>query len=170
MQLYIAKSSFSMCENMVPENQRTFPPGKHLYIFHPGEQARNQPRWQVGLNEDGSYGISILSPVAVPGMGWRFAGQTHRQSKLDIDSVNEILNEVLKMQERYPNECFRNEDLWADSSEKGNSVSRHKATNAACITIGIQERGEWTTYFSMAEASPGLLESRLSNWINSLLA
>lgn len=43
-----------------------YPPGKHLYVFHPGEAARNQPRWQFGLDEDGRWGITFTHPV--PGM------------------------------------------------------------------------------------------------------
>jgi len=42
---------------------------RQVIIAHPGEAARNLPRWSFGIINDGEYGIDISYPI--PGMTWR---------------------------------------------------------------------------------------------------
>jgi hypothetical protein len=144
-----------------------YPPGKHLYVFHPGEATRDQPRWQFGLEETGRCGVAITHPI--PGMPWRHTRLSHREVTLDAEITRSLFDGAFELPTAFPKDCFRHEELWADMTEKGNAITRDRASNTLCLTIGVLERGQWLCYFSLAETSQALLELPLMRIIKDLI-
>lgn len=145
-----------------------YPPGKHLFAFRPGEEARNLPRWRFGLQEDGRCGVLVTYPI--PGMPWRRNPMSHREATLDADTTEALFDEVLALPDAYPDDCLRHEELWADHSEKANAVTRDRATDTLCLTRGVQERGQWLVYYSLRETSRAVADSRLIRRIEAMVA
>jgi hypothetical protein len=145
-----------------------YPPGKHLYFFWPGEAGRNWPRVQFGLEEDGRCGATLKIPQ--PGVTWRYAKNRSIEQHLDKADSSALFDEVASLPQKHPKACLSNDRLWADASEKANSVTRDSLTNTACITIGITERGVWHCYYSLRETDPVLLQSTLYGLVKSLVA
>jgi hypothetical protein len=135
----------------------TIPPGKQLVIFRPGEAARNLPRIQFGVHEDGRAGGFVSYPV--PGGSWRHSRPKPFEFQLSVTEAKELINEVLKLSEESPKGLLRHEDLWADASEKANSITRSQQTDEPCVTVGVYERIEMVCYFALPESSPVLLNS-----------
>ncbi len=144
-----------------------YPPGKHLFVFHPGEAARNQPRWQFGVEENGRCKVTIAHPV--PGMPWRHTRNSHREANLDAETTRSLFDSAFELPNAFPQDCFRQEELWADTTERGNAITRDRAGNALCLTIGVLERGQWLCYFSLAETSQAMLELPLMRIIDGLI-
>jgi FKBP-type peptidyl-prolyl cis-trans isomerase len=143
-----------------------FPPGRHVTVFHPGEAARNLPRWQFGLSEDGRCGAGLYFPI--PGMTWRHTRRRESSTQLEPSLVAAVLNDAVNLPIRFPKECLSTDELWADSSEPSNSITRDRASDTLCLTIDVWERGQ-RNYYSMRENSPALIESELYRIINSLI-
>lgn len=62
------------------------------------------------------------------------------------------------------------EQLWSDSTEKANGITRDRATNTLCYTIGIMvEYEEPEEYYAMREDSPALLGSQLFTVVSKLI-
>jgi hypothetical protein len=144
-----------------------FPRGKHLYLFWPGEMSRNQPRVQFGLEEDGRCGATLTIPR--PGLTWRYAKTESVQDKLDSSQTEKIFEEIFAFPKKYPEACLNNDALWADSSEKANSISRESRTNIVCVTMGVQEQTIWQCYYSLRENDPVFLQSKLYGLVKNLV-
>jgi hypothetical protein len=144
-----------------------YPPGKHFFVFHPGVASRNQPRWQFGLQEDGRCGISFTHPMA--GMPWRHASHTHVEENVSEETARTLFAAAAALPAQYPRDCFRHEELWADMAEPGNAITRDRASNTLCLTIGVIERGQWIVYYSLKETSKSLNESPLLNAISRMI-
>ena len=142
-------------------------PGRHLYVFHPGEAARNQPRWQFGLDENGLCGITITHPI--PGMSWRHTRNSNREAKLDAETTRTLFDDAMTLPDAFPKDCLRDEELWADMAERGNAITRDVTSNTLCLTIGVMERGQWLCYSCLAETSQAMLELPLMRVINGLM-
>ena len=142
-----------------------FPPGRHLAVYHPGEAARNLPRWQFGLHEDGNGGL--LLKFSIPGMTWRHTRQRSGRLQLDAKTALELVEEAIALPSQFPKECLKTEELWADPSEQANSITRDRQ-GTLCITISVSERGQ-QMYYRVTEDSPALLQSALYRVISSLL-
>jgi hypothetical protein len=148
---------------MKPED---FPPGRHLSVFHPGEAARNLPRWQFGLHEDGHCGVMLNFPI--PGMTWRHTRRKGHSLQLDPALAKNLVEEAVNLPNRFPQECLKTEELWADPSEPANSITRDRRSDKLCITISVSESGQ-QMYYRLTEDSQVLLESQLHRLISSLL-
>jgi len=145
-----------------------YPPGKHLYFFWPGEASRNWPRVQFGLKEDGHYGAGLTIPQS--GLTWRYAKNRSIQDLLGKADSKALFDEVASFPQKHPKACLNHDMLWADSSEKANSITRDSLTNTPCITIGILDRGVWQCYYSLRETDPVLLQSNLYRLVKKLVA
>ena len=137
------------------------------FVFHPGEAARSLPRWQFLLDEDGRCGVAFTYPI--PGLHWRHNRRKHADTPLDHAATMALFENAIALPTQFPKECLRNEELWADMTERGNSITRDKQNNSLCLTIGVSERGQWLCYYAMPEASPALLGSKLYRVVSSLL-
>jgi hypothetical protein len=143
-----------------------FPPGRHVVIYHPGEASRNLPRWQFGLSEDGNCGAGLK--YSIPGMTWRHTRHKEFRAKVEQTIAEAVLNEAETLPARFPKECLSTDELWADSSEQANSITRDRETDTLCLTIDLWEQGQHN-YYRMREDSPALKESELYRTIMSLL-
>jgi hypothetical protein len=144
------------------------PAGKQLLVFRPGEQVRNLPQWQFGVREaDEAAGGTITLPVA--GATWRNPRTKNVELKLKKEQVQALFESVQATFADYPSECLRHEDLWADTSEKANSVTRDSKTNSLCVTVYIYERGSLLLHYGLPETSPVLLDSSFYKTILSFL-
>jgi len=149
---------------MKPED---YPPGKHLHVFRPGEAARNLPRWQFGLEEDGRCGANLNYPI--PGLPWRHTRRKAVEWQLDLTTTRVLFQNAIALPAEFPKECLPNEELWADMTERGNSITGDKHSNSLCITISVAERGQRICYYAVTENSRALLGSELYKVINELL-
>jgi hypothetical protein len=133
------------------------PPGKHLLVFHPGEAARNLPRWQFGLNQSNSAGAVVSQPI--PGLTWRHARVKNVLVDVSLEEATAIFQGACQTFEEHRSDCMSHDDLWADSSEKANSITRDRLTNSLCITVTIFRDGDILLDYSLPETSPVLLSS-----------
>ena len=135
-----------------------YPPGRQLLVFHPGEAARSLPRWQFGLREGDSAGATITYPV--PGLTWRCARQKEVKLEFDPNETAEILQSVQAVLAEFPTDCLLHDHLWADASEKANSITRDRRSNALCVTITLWEKGVVLVNYALPETSPILTCSK----------
>lgn len=112
-----------------------YPPGRTLHVFHPGEAARGLPRWQFHLEESGRCGASINFPI--PGMTWRHTRQKTVDLQLDQAAAVALFQSASTLPHQFPSDCLTDEELWADSTEPANSITRDRRSNSRCITIGL---------------------------------
>ena len=92
------------------------------------------------------------------------------QFPIDKATKDLLFSEIHRLRREHPEECLATEQLWSDHSEKANSITRDRATNTLCYTIGIMvEYGEPEEYFAMRENSEALLGSQLYQIISRLI-
>jgi hypothetical protein len=144
-----------------------YPPGKQLFVFHPGVAARNLPRWQFGLEEDGRCGARITHPV--PGLHWRHTRHSRIEAHLDAVTTGALFENASGLPQKFPKDCLGRDQLWADMIERGNAITREKGSNALCLTIGVRERGQWLCYYSATETNRALLDSQLFRIVNGMV-
>ncbi len=142
---------------------------KHIFIFRPGEERRMLARCQFGLSENGSCGATFTYPIK--GYPWRRNIVKSYELDIDTETGNLLFSEIRRLKNEYPEECLSNDQLWSDSSEKANGITRDRDTNTLCYTIGIMvEYEEPDEYYSMREDSKALLNSELFKVITNLLS
>jgi hypothetical protein len=128
-----------------------FHPGMRLHIFSPGEAARNLPRWQFAMGEDGRCGVFVQVPI--PGYSWRYTRGRSLQWQLDSGAAEALIEGAIALPDIYPDECLGNDALWADSTEPANSITRDRNKNSRCITISVFERDQQLASFALKENS-----------------
>ncbi len=144
-----------------------YPQGKHLHVFHPGEAARNLPRWQFGLCENGSCGVHINFPI--PGMTWRYTRRKGASWQLEQTEAASVFQSAVELPNQSPEDCLPHEELWADATEPANSITRDRKTNTRCISISLYERGQSICNYAVPENSRILIDSKLFEVVNRLL-
>jgi len=144
-----------------------YPPGQQLLVFHPGVAARDLPRWQFHLEENGLCGVRMEFPI--PGMTWRHTRRSAVSMQIDEAAAAALFQSAIALPCQFPAECLKDAEVWADSSERANSITRDRQSSLLCLTIGLWERGQYKTYYSMPENSRALLDSELYRAISSLL-
>ena len=139
-----------------------------LHYFRPGEEFRRLARCQFGLSPDGKCGAVITYPIA--GYPWRRNPMKSFNFQVDQQLATELFCEIQTIRERYPSECLI-DNLWSDTSEKANGITRDVATNTLCYTVGIYDAdGNSREYYSLRENSSALLTSRLYDTVSGLIA
>jgi len=134
-----------------------FAPGESLFIFRPGEVARNLPRWQCTVDEKGRCGALVSIPI--PGLSWRYTRTRSVAWQLDPVAASALIEEARSLAIRFPRDCLTNDRLWSDMSEPANAVTRDRETDTLCLTFSVNERGQYRSYYSLKENSPVLLGS-----------
>ena len=135
-----------------------YPPGRQLIVFRPGEAARGLPQLQFGVHEDGRAGGFFSPPV--PGGTWRHSRPQVFEFKFSAAEAAELIDSALKLPLEFPAAILHHDDLWADASEKANSITRDCRTNTLCVTVNVYERGQQLAYYALREHCPVLLGSR----------
>lgn len=136
-----------------------FASGKSLFIFRPGEAARNLPRWECKMDEEGRCGAHVR--ISIPGVSWRHTQTRTLAWHLDPETASALIEEALSLPMRFPQDCLSNDRLWSDSSEPANAITRDRETDTLCVTLSVDERGQHLTYYSLKENSAVLLGSNI---------
>lgn len=126
-------------------------------------------RFQLGLNEvDGRCGVLLTYPMK--GHPWRRNPVKSVELRISDEEKAQLFAEVKRLKTEHPGECLAQDQLWNDSSEKANGITRDRSTGTLCHTIGIRDGEPWEEYFSMREDSEALLSSFLYQTISRLIA
>jgi hypothetical protein len=82
-----------------------------------------------------------------------------------------LFAEIHRIRADYPAECLSNEQLWSDSSEIANGITRDRATGTLCYSVAIYvEGGKPEESYALRENSKALSESALYRTISALIA
>lgn len=158
-----------VCDQSAPPT--CAPPGRQLLVFRPGEAARNMARWQFGVRESPGEktvaGVYITWPV--PGATWRHALGKSYELSIEASLAKELFNGVEETFKEHPEACLENNQMWADASEKANSITRDHA-DVLCLTVGIWDGGRSVLYYGLPETSPVLLNSKFYQIISTAVA
>jgi hypothetical protein len=144
-----------------------FAPGKHLFVTHPGEALRRQPRWQFSLDDEGHFEIEIIHPS--PGVLWLHTRNERKTGRLDSEKTRHLFENAFALPQSFPKDCHLQEALWSDTSERGNAIPRLKSTNELCLTIGVMERGQWLCDFNLSSTSQAQFDMPLMRVIRRLV-
>jgi len=140
---------------------------RHLFYFRPGEEARMLARCQFSVGEDGRCGAILTYPIK--GMPWRRNVVRSYEFCLPEETKALLFADVHRIRTEFPAECLSNEQLWSDSSEKANGITRDRATGTLCYSIAIYvEGGKPEESYALRENSKALLESVLYRTISAL--
>lgn len=140
----------------------------HLLVFRPGEEARMLARCQFGAR-DGRCGATLTYPIK--GHPWRRNPMRSISFDLSPDRVELLFEDARRIQADHPHECLAHEQLWSDTSEKANGITRDRKTGTLCYSIGIFSPGhEALLSYALRECSPALLDSFLFNTMSDLIA
>ena len=141
----------------------------HLYYFRPGEEARMLARCQFGVAPDGRCGAVLTYPIK--GFPWRHNIQRRHEFELAEATRHLLYAEVRRLRREHSEECLVSDQLWNDTSEKANGITRDRASGTLCYSIGLLlEEGGWEEFFSLRENSPALTTSGLYTTISALLS
>jgi hypothetical protein len=83
--------------------------------------------------------------------------------------MEEVIQSARVTLDEFPNDCLLHDDLWADASEKANSITRDRKTNSLCMTIGLWEKHVALFYYALPETSPILKGSKFYQIISKAL-
>lgn len=142
---------------------------RHLFYFRPGEESRMLARCQFGIAPDGRCGATLTYPIK--GMPWRRNVMKSYEFNLSGQTKGLLFAEVHRIRAEQPAECLSYEQLWSDSSEKANVITRDRTAGTLCYSIAIYlEGGETEESYALRENSNALLESELFRTISALIA
>jgi hypothetical protein len=142
---------------------------KHLFYFRPGEEARMLARCQFGINVEGGCGATFTYPMK--GMPWRNNPMKSYEFHITDETKELLFKEVHRLLAEHPTECLAYDQLWSDSSEKANGITRDRLTGTLCHTIAIfPETGDPIVQYDIRENSKALVTSQLYLIISELIA
>lgn len=127
-------------------------------------------RCQLNIDEHGACRAMLRYPVK--GYPWRRNICRKYDFTLDEKTTALLFAEVFRIKRDFPEACLSSEETWSDTSEKANNISRDRASNTLCYTIGVIS-GDWAVreeYFSIREDSEALLKSELYKILSALIA
>jgi hypothetical protein len=141
---------------------------KHLFYFRPGEEARMLARCQFGVNANGKCGATFTYPIK--GYPWRRNVMRSYEFELSEETKALLFAEVRRIRVEHLEECLSNDQLWNDSSETANGITRDRNTGKLCYTIGIfRENHETDEWYALREDSKALVTSSLYKIISGLI-
>ena len=163
----IVRCEVELCDVLGPDarDARYNPAGKQIIIFRQGEAARNLPRWQFGLREDGTCGVSITH--SLPDLSWRHAVPKTVEAQLDPAITQSLFDAALVLPEKFPDDCLKNDECWADMTEKQNNITRDQKSNMLCWFFGVSENGQLLSHL-LKENSRAILESPIFRLVADL--
>lgn len=125
-------------------------------------------RLQFGAEESGQCGAILTYPIL--GMPWR--RNIIKSFSFDIGAATgaKLFAEVTRLRDEHPGECLPVEELWNDTSEKGNGITRDRASGTLCYSICVQrDDGSFDPEYSIKEDSGPFLASDLYRIIAELV-
>ncbi len=126
-------------------------------------------RCQFGMPEEGGCGATLTYPIK--GYPWR--NNVVKSYLFDISDATRVLlfAEVYRIRSQYPQACLSHDQVWSDSTEKANGITRDRAEGVLCYTVGIfVAGGEPEVYYSFREDAEALQTSALFQVISALIA
>lgn len=142
---------------------------KHLFYFRPGEEARMLARCQFGGAIGRGFGATFTYPIQ--GHPWRNNIRKSYELVLNEENQKLLFSEVKRLKLQHPIECLDSDQVWSDSSEKANGITRDREHNELCYTIGIMlEDHEPEEYYHIRENSEPFIKSELYNIISEFLS
>jgi len=138
-----------------------------IIVSHRGEAARNLPRWQFSLADDGEYHISINYPI--PGMTWRHTRNRESTGKLDQEQLNRIREEVQNFARLHPNDILSRDEVWADMSEPAGNTPRECSTDRLCINVVYYKEIDPYVSFYVTENNQEFQNTVLYKLISTIL-
>jgi|GEM_PF-7070721 len=128
-----------------------------------------QARCQFGLGLNGKGGALLTYPIK--GMPWRRNIMKSYAFDFSEEKTKFLFAEVHRIRNEFPEECLSIDQLWSDSLERANGITRDRKTGALCYSIAIYvERGEPEASYALRENSPALLRSELYRTVSALIA
>ena len=125
-------------------------------------------RCQFGVSKDGRCGATLTYPIK--GYPWRRNVTRSYEFHLSEETKSLLFTEVHRIRSQHPEECLATDRLWSDSSEKGNGITRDKATGKLCYSIAVVvEGGPSDESYAIREDSEALLTSDLFKTISKLV-
>ena len=125
-------------------------------------------RCQFVIDADGKCGAVLTYPIK--GCPWRRNVMKHYAFHLSEEEAALFFTEVRRLRAEHPKDCLSNDQLWSDSSDKANGITRDRSTGTLCHTIGmVEDDGHWEEEFSMCENSDAPLTSSLYRTISRLI-
>ena len=125
-------------------------------------------RCQFGVR-DGRCGATLTYPIK--GHPWRKNIVRSYEFALRPDTIDLLFAEVARIRREHPEECLGQEQLWSDTTEKANGITRDRSTSTLCYTISIiREDGTHEESFALRENSTALVRSALFQVISELIA
>ena len=89
---------------------------------------------------------------------------------LPQETITLLFAEVARIRKEHPGECLANEQLWNDTSEKGNGITRDRSTNTLCYNVAVmREHHVSEESYALRENSSALLDSALYKIIHGLI-
>jgi len=140
---------------------------RQIIVSHGGEAARNLPRWQFGLINDGEYGMTIN--YSIPGMTWRHTRSRNYEGKLNQEEVDHIFEEIRNFPQLFPNDVVKYESAWADMSESAGNTTREKSTDRLCIGVSNYEGNTPVVSFYVTEDNQRSQSTTLFKLISAIL-
>jgi hypothetical protein len=140
---------------------------RQLLYFRPGEEARMLARCQFGVR-DGRCGATLTYPIK--GHPWRRNVVKSYEFNVEQAVIDLLFAEVPRIRKAHPDQCLAPEQLWSDTSEKANGITRDRSTGTLCYTISIFRDHKPEEQFALREDSSALLSSALFQVVSKLIA
>ena len=125
-------------------------------------------RCQFGI-KDGRCGATLTYPTK--GYPWRNNVVKSYEFHLDPATIDQLIAEVPRIREEFPDQCLTADQLYSDASEIANGITRDRGTGTLCYTIHVvAENGVLAEQYALRENSTALLSSALFGVISGLIA
>jgi hypothetical protein len=138
------------------------PPGKSMQLIHPGEMSRLLPKWNFGLQEDGSYGLRLTIPI--PGLKWKHSRAKLLNGSMDPSRAAQVLTWVVEFPVKYPGQAVSDVVTWGGDSSFYLSPSKE----VVCLAVQVWERGQYVARYYVPETSRAWQESEIQHFISGL--
>lgn len=141
---------------------------RQIGISHSGEMARNLPRWNFWMNNNGEFSISICHPI--PGMTWRHTRKRDYSGKLSKEETDLAFDELKGFsQDKIKDDIIPYEKLWADMREPAGNILREQKTNEICLAISCFKDHVSEFSFYVKEGNSRFSSTILGTLISSIL-
>jgi hypothetical protein len=125
-------------------------------------------RCQFGAR-DGKCGATLTYPIK--GYPWRHNPVRTYAFDLPPDRIELLFEDAERIQKEHPRECLPHEQLWSDTSEKANGITRDRLTGELCYSIAILvEDHSPLVQYALRESSFALHDSSLFKTVTDLIA
>lgn len=140
---------------------------RQIVVSHRGESARNKPRWNFGIINDGEYEITINHPI--PEMTWRHTRNRNYKGTLTKEEMGHIFTETKDFPLLFPDDIVEYDNVWADMSEKAGNTPRERTTNLLCLYVSLYKEDQPVISFYVTEENTQFQRTILYKHISSFL-